>query len=81
MPHTASPPIFYSFASGAELVKALAGLILEAQKEALGKKGRFTVALSGGSLPKQLAGLIGNTGVKWDKWCGYNSNSEVLAGR
>jgi 6-phosphogluconolactonase len=81
MLHTSSPPIFYSFASGAELVKSLADFILCAQKEALDKKGRFTVALSGGSLPKQLAGLIGNARVKWDKWCGHNSDSEILARR
>ncbi|KAF9785810.1 hypothetical protein BJ322DRAFT_743041 [Thelephora terrestris] len=78
MLHTSSPPIFYSFASGAELVKGLAEFILEAQKEALGKKGRFTVALSGGSLPKQLAGLIGNAGVKWDKWHVYYADERVV---
>jgi len=79
MPHTSSPPTFYSFASGAELVKALAELVLEAQKEALEKKGRFTVALSGGSLPKYLAGLIGNTRVKWDKWQVYYADERAVA--
>jgi len=80
MPHTSSPPVFTSFASSAELVEALADFILKAQKEALEKKGRFTIALSGGSLPKQLGGLIGKPGVRWEKWYEYNANSEILAG-
>ena len=80
MPHTSSPPIFTSFASSAELVAALGEFILKAQKEALGKKGRFTIALSGGSLPKQLGGLIGKPGIKWDKWYGLNANLLVGAG-
>ena len=80
MPHTSSPPVFTSFASSAELIDALAEFILKAQKEALHKKGRFTVALSGGSLPKQLGGLIGKPGIKWDKWYKFNANSKALAG-
>jgi 6-phosphogluconolactonase len=80
MPHTSSPPVFTSFASSAELVEALAEFILKAQKEALDKKGRFTIALSGGSLPKQLGGLIGKPGIRWEKWYGYIENSKVPAG-
>jgi len=68
MPHTSSPPTVYSFPTGAELVGALADFIFEAQQKALGKNGRFTIALSGGSLPKQLAGLIEKPEIKWDKW-------------
>ena len=79
MPHTSIPPVFTSFPSSAELVEALADFVLKAQKEALAKKGRFTIALSGGSLPKQLGGLIGKPGIKWDKWYGFGANSEALA--
>jgi len=79
MPHTSSPPVFTSFASSAELVEALAEFILKAQKEALEKKGRFTVALSGGSLPKQLGGLIGKPGIRWEKWYGSDTNSVTVA--
>jgi len=50
------------------LSEKLAVFIVKAQKEAIDKKGRFTVALSGGSLPKQLNKLIDNPAVKWDKW-------------
>ena len=79
MPHTSSPPVFTSFASSAELVEALAEFILKAQKEPLEKRGRFTVALSGGSLPKQLVGLIGKPGIKWENWYGSDANSSVVA--
>lgn len=63
-----SPPILNSFSTTDALVDSLAAFILKAQKDSLNKKGRFTVALSGGSLPKMLRGLIGNPAVKWDKW-------------
>lgn len=63
-----SPSVLYSFESPNELSEKLAAFIAKAQKEAIDKKGRFTVALSGGSLPKQLNKLIDNPAVKWDKW-------------
>jgi len=78
MPHTSSPPVFTSFTSSAELGEALADFILKAQKEALEKKGRFTVALSGGSLPKQLGGLIGKPGIRWEKWQVYYADERVV---
>ena len=68
MHHPPNPPILYSFPSASDLGPALAAFIAKAQKESVEKKGRFTVALSGGSLPKQLKGLIGNPAIKWDKW-------------
>lgn len=66
--HAPSAPIVYSFANPDELVESLAHFIIKAQKESIEKKGRFTVALSGGSLPQQLNGLVDKPGVKWDKW-------------
>lgn len=69
MPNTApSAPVLLTFPTSAELVGALAQFIIKAQKESVEKKGRFAVALSGGSLPKQLSGLVNNPAVKWDKW-------------
>ena len=68
MHHPPSPPVLFSFASPADLTGAFAAFIIKAQKDSVEKKGRFTVALSGGSLPKQLKALIGNPAVKWDKW-------------
>jgi 6-phosphogluconolactonase len=63
-------PVLHSFSSSAALSEALAAFIIKAQNESIEnpKKGRFTVALSGGSLPKMLEGLVGNPSVKWHKW-------------
>jgi len=69
MPHgPPAVPILYSFPKVDDLVDALAEFVIKAQKEAVEKKGHFSVAVSGGSLPKQLNGLIGKPGVRWDLW-------------
>lgn len=47
---------------------SLANFVVKAQKDAIEKRGKFTLALSGGSLPNNLKGLIGQEGVQWDKW-------------
>jgi 6-phosphogluconolactonase len=49
-------------------VDSLANFVVKAQKDAIEKRGKFTLALSGGSLPNNLKGLIGQEGVQWDKW-------------
>lgn len=61
-------PILVSFSETDTLVVSLSAFLVKAQKDSIDKKGRFTVALSGGSLPKMLRGLIGNPAVKWNKW-------------
>ncbi|KII93459.1 hypothetical protein PLICRDRAFT_391885 [Plicaturopsis crispa FD-325 SS-3] len=66
--HPPSAPILSTFPSPPDLIDALAHFIIKAQKDAIEKKGRFAIALSGGTLPKLLQGLIGNPAVKWDKW-------------
>lgn len=71
-----NPPTVYSLSTG--LSSALASFIVKAQKESIEKKGRFTVALSGGSLPKQLKGLINNPGVRWDKWQVFYADERVV---
>jgi len=71
-------PILYSFSSTDVVVDALASFILKAQKEAIEKKDRFTVALSGGSLPKMLKGLIPLPGIKWDKWQVFYADERIV---
>jgi len=66
--HPPNPPLLNVFEDSSDLVDGVAAFVVKAQKEALDKKGRFTIALSGGSLPKTLSGLINHQGVKWDKW-------------
>ncbi|KAH9835744.1 6-phosphogluconolactonase [Rhodofomes roseus] len=79
MPTTApSSPILYSFPSSTELCDALANFIIKAQKESIEKKGRFSVAISGGSLPTQLNALINKPGVRWDKWQVFYADERVV---
>lgn len=66
--HPPNTPVLNVFESMSDLVGGISAFVIKAQKEALDKKGRFTIALSGGSLPKMLRGLITHRGVKWDKW-------------
>jgi 6-phosphogluconolactonase len=61
-------PVVYSFSDTSQLSDSLAEYILKAQKEAIDKRHRFTVAISGGSLPKTLTALITKPGLQWDKW-------------
>jgi 6-phosphogluconolactonase len=67
-----SPPVLVSFTNSDELVSSLAAFVEKAQRDSINKKGRFTVALSGGSLPKMLKGLINNPNIKWDQWSIYS---------
>ncbi|KAI0307598.1 6-phosphogluconolactonase [Multifurca ochricompacta] len=62
--YTSTQPIVYSFQSTSNLSDSLAEYILKAQKESIDKRGRFTIAISGGSLPKTLTALIKKSGVK-----------------
>jgi hypothetical protein len=61
-------PVVYSMETVDEVVSALASFVTKAQKEAIDKRGRFTIALSGGSLPKMLRGLVNVPSIQWDKW-------------
>lgn len=70
-----SAPILISLPDTDTLVQDLAAFVIKAQKEAIDRKGRFTIALSGGSLPKTLRGLIGRDGVKWEKWLVHSISS------
>jgi 6-phosphogluconolactonase len=78
MHNAPAKPVLYSQKDGDDVVRALTEYILQAQREAVEKKGRFTVALSGGSLPKMLRGLIGNEGVDWDKWQVYYADERAV---
>ncbi|CAO1633012.1 unnamed protein product [Jaminaea pallidilutea] len=66
-----SPPVFYTFSDQDELSTKLAAFVIKAQNEAIERRNKFTLATSGGSLPKMLAkDLVGRTdgAVRWDKW-------------
>ncbi|KAI7837306.1 hypothetical protein COHA_008821 [Chlorella ohadii] len=49
-------------------VAGLAEYVAKASAEAIAARGAFTIALSGGSLVKSLAGLVGRSDVDFSKW-------------
>ena len=63
-----APPVFYSFNTNDTLVDSLANFVVKAQRDAVEKRGKFTIALSRGSLAANLRGLVGQENVQWDKW-------------
>lgn len=64
----------FSFPTLNEFDDALSQFIIKRQKEALHSNDKFTIALSGGSLPLRLAALAKYPAdeVFWDKWCVVN---------
>jgi len=72
------PTVLYSFPEPKALVDSLAAFILKAQGEAIEKKGKFSLAISGGSLPKQLSGLIDAPKVQWNKWHVYFADERFV---
>jgi len=73
-----SAPVLVSFKDSDELTTSLATFIEKAQRDAINKKGRFTISLSGGSQPKMLRGLINNPHIKWDQWHVYYVDERVV---
>ncbi|WRT67851.1 6-phosphogluconolactonase [Kwoniella shivajii] len=67
-PQPPAPPVFYSFPDTDVLVDSLANFVVKAQRDAVDKRGKFTIALSRGSLAANLRGLVGQKDVQWDKW-------------
>ncbi|WVQ86814.1 hypothetical protein IAS59_000530 [Cryptococcus gattii] len=67
-PQPPAPPVFYSFPDTEVLVDSLANFVVKAQRDAVDKRGKFTIALSRGSLAANLRGLVGQQNVQWDKW-------------
>ncbi|CAG8447683.1 28627_t:CDS:2 [Dentiscutata erythropus] len=62
-------PTVRSFTTSNELSVSLADLVTKLSAESIEARDRFTVGISGGSLPKLLAAdLKHRKDVKWDKW-------------
>ena len=71
-------PVLVSFPDKDVLITNLAAFISKAQKESIDKKGRFTIALSGGSIPNMLRGLITDNHIKWDQWQVFYVDERVV---
>lgn len=69
--HQQPDPILYSFPTKDGLSERLAEFVIKTQNAAIQRRGKFTLALSGGSLPNMLAKNLVNrqdNAVQWDKW-------------
>ncbi|KAI3628202.1 6-phosphogluconolactonase [Malassezia furfur] len=76
-----SEPVLYDFPTGDELSQALAEYVIKVQNEAIERRNMFTVATSGGSLPKLLAKhLVGRSdkAVRWDKWQIFFADERIV---
>ncbi|KAF8499190.1 6-phosphogluconolactonase [Russula emetica] len=71
-------PVVYSFSDTSHLSDSLAEYIIKAQKEAIDKRHRFTIAISGGSLPRTLTALIAKPGVQWNKWHVFYADERIV---
>ena len=62
-------PILFAFADKDEVSEALVQFVLEAESQSLLRRGRFILAISGGSLPALLARvLVHHPNVNWSAW-------------
>jgi 6-phosphogluconolactonase len=62
-------PSLYCFHSKDALSQQLAIFVKQSATQSIQKNNRFTIALSGGSLPANLAkDLIGDESIDWSKW-------------
>jgi 6-phosphogluconolactonase len=63
--------MIHIFKNKQEAAKASAGLLIRAAKDAVGREGRFSIALTGGSSPKELYQLLATepyrSQVPWEK--------------
>lgn len=53
--------------TGSELVESTAALVETAAADAIAKRGRFVVSLSGGSTPKRLYSRLADSDIDWAK--------------
>ena len=78
MPLTSAPPVLYTFPQVSDLQSSLANFILKAQSDAVVKRGQFTIALSGGSLPNNLKALSSLEGIEWSKWQVFFADERIV---
>lgn len=59
----------FTFPTKGELSCALGQFLAEAVEQSVQRRGRFTIAISGGSLPALLApSCVGHPDMQWDRW-------------
>jgi len=77
--HSPTPPVLYTLPSPDEVSRALANFVIQAQNDAISKRGGFKLAISGGSLPATLAKhLVGESRIVWDKWEVFFADERIV---
>ncbi|KAA1136899.1 hypothetical protein PGTUg99_005587 [Puccinia graminis f. sp. tritici] len=72
-------PILHCYESPDGMSQDLTNYIISAQDQALERHQKFTLALSGGSLPNLIAsGLIENPKVKWESWKVFFADERIV---
>ncbi|KNZ44234.1 6-phosphogluconolactonase [Puccinia sorghi] len=75
---TPHPAILYALPKD-QVARSLGDFVIKAQEEALSKRSKFTLAVSGGSLANTLVeGLTSRAEVKWDKWVVFFADERVV---
>ncbi|MBW0474100.1 hypothetical protein O181_013815 [Austropuccinia psidii MF-1] len=75
---TSNSPVLYAF-EDRKLARSLGDFIIKIQNEAISKRSRFTLAVSGGSLAKTLVqGLTDRSEVQWEKWIVFFADERVV---
>ena len=71
--------VLYSFPTADHVSKAVAKYVASKAAACIAETGRFTVALSGGSLPKLLATYLKeDSTVDWTKWYVFFADERVV---
>ncbi|KAF8937298.1 suppressor of los1-1 [Haplosporangium gracile] len=77
--HPAGPTQIYTFPDVAALSQGLDTYVAKLSDEAIKRHDKFAVAISGGSLPKQLAAVLKhNTSIDFSKWIVYFADERCV---
>lgn len=76
--NTPNPPILYALPKDT-VARSLGDFVIKAQDEAIAKRSKFILAVSGGSLAQTLvSGLTGRDEVQWDKWVVFFADERAV---
>ncbi|KAG0355859.1 hypothetical protein BC939DRAFT_488109 [Gamsiella multidivaricata] len=77
--HTAGQTQIYTFPDTAALSQGLDKYVARLSEEGIKRHGKFAIALSGGSLPKQLSAILkDNPSVDFSKWIVYFADERCV---
>jgi len=69
---------WHRYASLAELSQSAARRILQSARNAIGRSGRFSIVLAGGSTPRQVYELLRASSTDWSHWQVYFGDERCL---